>query len=164
MELKIRTVKISDYMDISRIRKMPGVRENILATYNELPEKMRSKIENKTPNDFWYVAEYGVKVIGVGILNRHNNLRKRHVASITIMVDSDYQSKGIGTLLMKKLISLADDFLKLKRLELQVFIDNEKAIKLYEKFGFIKEGIQEYSALKNNVYTHELMMARIMNI
>ncbi|MGL5823080.1 MAG: hypothetical protein ACRCYE_15860 [Sarcina sp.] len=45
---------------------------------------------------------------------------------------------------------------------MQVFIDNKKAIKLYEKFGFVKEGVQKYSALKNDVYTDELMMARII--
>ncbi|MGL5823079.1 MAG: hypothetical protein ACRCYE_15855 [Sarcina sp.] len=47
MDVKIREVKISDYMDISRIRKMSGVRENILATSDELPEKIKTKIEHK---------------------------------------------------------------------------------------------------------------------
>lgn len=77
------------------------------------------------------------------------------------MVDSDYHSKGIGSLLMKELINLLDNIIKLKRLELQVFADNKKAIKLYRKFGFVEEGVQKYSAIKNDVYTDELMMARI---
>ena len=40
---------------------------------------------------------------------------------------------------MKELINLSDNIIKLKRLELQVFADNEKAIKLYKKFGFLEE-------------------------
>lgn len=118
---------------------------------------------NITPNNYWFVAEEDGKVIGVAILNRHNNPRKSHVAFITIIVDSKYHSKGIGTLLMKELINFSDNIIKLKRLELQVFADNKKAINLYKKFGFIKEGIQKYSALKNGVFTDELMMARIQN-
>ena len=39
---------------------------------------------------------------------------------------------------MKELINLSDNIIKLKRLELQVFADNEKAIKLYKKFGFLE--------------------------
>ncbi|WP_297637427.1 GNAT family N-acetyltransferase [uncultured Clostridium sp.] len=161
MDINIRSVKVDDYIDISKIRKMEGVENNILATSDEQTEKMKSKIMNITPNDFWFVAEKDGKVIGVSILNRYSNPRKKHVASITVMVDSDYHSKGVGTLLMKELIKLSDNILKLKRLELQVFIDNENAIKLYKKFGFVKEGLQKYSALKNDVYTDELMMARI---
>jgi putative acetyltransferase len=86
---------------------------------------------------------------------------KKHVAQISIMVDKDYHSQGIGTALMKELINLSDNILDLKRLELFVFVDNKKAINLYEKFGFKEEGVQKYSALKNGKYTDELMMARI---
>lgn len=161
MAINIRHVKVEDYIDISKIRKMDGVKDNILATSDEPAEKIKNKIMNITSNDFWFVAEDNHKVIGVSILNRHSNSRKKHVASITIMVDSNYNSNGIGTLLMKELINLSDNVIKLKRLELQVFADNEKAIKLYKKFGFVKEGVQKYSAIKNGVYTDELIMARI---
>lgn len=161
MAINIRAVKVDDYIDISKIRKMDGVKDNILSTSDEPAEKMKNKIMSITSNDFWFVAEDNCKVIGVSILNRHSNPRKKHVASITIMVDSNYHSKGIGTLLMKELINLSDNIIKLKRLELQVFADNKKAIKLYKKFGFVEEGVQKYSAIKNDIYTDELMMARI---
>lgn len=65
---------------------------------------------------------------------------------------------------MNELIDLSDNILRLKRLELFVFIDNEKAINLYKKYGFTKEGVQQCSALKNGMYTDEMMMARMHNI
>ncbi len=37
---------------------------------------------------------------------------------------------------MSEILDLADNWLMLVRIELGVFTDNEKAIKLYEKFGF----------------------------
>ncbi len=41
---------------------------------------------------------------------------------------------------MSEILDLADTWLMLVRIELGVFTDNEKAIKLYEKFGFEIEG------------------------
>lgn len=160
MSLKVRDIKIEDYKEISKIRKMPGVMENILSNKDEEEELIKEKIINRGKNQYWYVAEENAKVIGLGILMNHGNLRKKHVGVITLMVNSDYQNKGIGSLLMDKLINLSES-LNIIRLELCVFRDNYKAINLYKKFGFKEEGIKIKSALKNGEYADEIIMARI---
>lgn len=160
MNLKVREVKLEDFKEISKIRKMSGVIENILATKDEDEELMEQRIMNRGENQYWYVAEYEGKVIGLGILMNHGNIRKRHVAAITLMVNSNYHNKGVGSLLMKNLIDLSKR-LNIIRLELSVFRDNYKAINLYNKFGFVEEGIKIKSALKNGCYSDEVMMARI---
>lgn len=160
MNLKIRDIKIEDYKEISKIRKMPGVMENILSNKDEEEELIKEKIINRGKNQYWYIAEEDGKVIGLGILMNHGNLRKKHVGVITLMVNSDYQNKGVGSLLMDKLINLSES-LNIIRLELCVFRDNYKAINLYKKFGFKEEGIKVKSALKNGEYIDEIMMARI---
>ncbi|EHK2441276.1 GNAT family N-acetyltransferase [Clostridium perfringens] len=161
MSLRIRDIKIEDYKEISKIRKMPGVMENILFNKDEEEELIKEKIINRGKNQYWYVAEENGKVIGLGILMNHGNLRKKHVGVITLMVNSDYQNKGVGSLLMDKLINLSES-LNIIRLELCVFRDNYKAINLYKKFGFKEEGIKVKSALKNGEYIDEVMMARII--
>ncbi|MBO3373359.1 GNAT family N-acetyltransferase [Clostridium perfringens] len=160
MSLRIRDIKIEDYKEIGKIRKMPGVIENILSNKYEEEELIKEKIINRGKNQYWYVAEENGKVIGLGILMNHGNLRKKHVGVITLMVNSDYQNKGVGSLLMDKLINLSES-LNIIRLELCVFRDNYKAINLYKKFGFKEEGIKVKSALKNGEYADEIMMARI---
>lgn len=160
MSLRIRDIKIEDYKEISKIRKMPGVMENILSNKDEEEELIKEKIINRGKNQYWYVAEENGKVIGLGILMNHGNLRKKHVGVITLMVNSDNQNKGVGSLLMNKLINLSES-LNIIRLELCVFRDNYKAINLYKKFGFKEEGIKVKSALKNGEYIDEVMMARI---
>ena len=160
MSLRIRDIKIEDYKEISKIRKMPGVIENILSNKYEEEELIKEKIINSGKNQYWYVAEENGKVIGLGILMNHGNLRKKHVGVITLMVNSDNQNKGVGSLLMDKLINLSES-LNIIRLELCVFRDNYKAINLYKKFGFKEEGIKVKSALKNGEYIDEIMMARI---
>ncbi|HAT4243326.1 GNAT family N-acetyltransferase [Clostridium perfringens] len=160
MSLRIRDIKIEDYKEISKIRKMPGVMENILSNKDEEEELIKEKIINRGKNQYWYVAEENGKVIGLGILMNHGNLRRKHVGVITLMVNSDYQNKGVGSLLMDKLINLSES-LNIIRLELCVFRDNYKAINLYKKFGFKEEGIKIKSALKNGEYVDEIIMARI---
>ena len=160
MSLRIRDIKIEDYKEIGKIRKMPGVIENILSNKYEEEELIKEKIINRGKNQYWYVAEENGKVIGLGILMNHGNLRKKHVGVITLMVNSDNQNKGVGSLLMDKLINLSES-LNIIRLELCVFRDNYKAINLYKKFGFKEEGIKVKSALKNGEYADEIMMARI---
>ena len=49
-----------------------------------------------------------------------------------------YSNKGIGSLLLRKVIDKFNNVDKLKIIELQVRKSNLRAIKLYEKFGFIK--------------------------
>lgn len=161
MSLRIRDIKIEDYKEIGKIRKMPGVIENILSNKYEEEELIKEKIINRGKNQYWYVAEENGKVIGLGILMNHGNLRKKHVGVITLMVNSDNQNKGVGSLLMDKLINLSES-LNIIRLELCVFRDNYKAINLYKKFGFKEEGIKIKSALKNGEYIDEVMMARII--
>src|SRR5712691_4482721 len=46
----------------------------------------------------------------------------------------------VGTALMTAAIDLADNWLDLSRLELTVYTDNEAAMRLYKKLGFVIEG------------------------
>ena len=88
----------------------------------------------------------------------------RHGATLGILVHTDYQDQGVGTALMKTLLDLADNWLMLVRVELEVFADNERAIHLYEKFGFEKEGLMRMSAVRGGTYMDEYKMARLRPI
>ena len=106
------------------------------------------------------VAEDGT-VIGSAGLNVHPNPRMRHGAELGILVHTDYQNQGVGTALMKTVLNLADNWLMLVRVELEVFADNERAIHLYEKFGFKKEGLLRMSVVRDGQYRDNYKMARL---
>jgi L-phenylalanine/L-methionine N-acetyltransferase len=76
-------------------------------------------------------------------------------------VRDDYQGKGVGTALLRELIDAADNWLGLRRIELTVYTDNERAIRLYQRFGFEAEGTHRGYALKAGVYADALVMARL---
>ena len=63
--------------------------------------------------------------------------------------------------LMETLLDLADNWLMLVRVELEVYADNERAIHLYEKLGFEQEGLLRMTTVRNGRYVDEYKMARI---
>jgi putative acetyltransferase len=94
-------------------------------------------------------------------LNRYEN-RRSHVGSIGMAVHDDYAGRGVGSALMAAIVDLADNWLQLKRLELNVYVDNTRAIALYERFGFAREGLQRAYAWRNGAYVDSLAMARLV--
>ena len=65
---------------------------------------------------------------------------------------------------MTALIDAADKWLDLRRIELTVFADNERAIRLYERFGFEREGIMRAYAFRDGRYADGVMMARLRGL
>jgi putative acetyltransferase len=87
--------------------------------------------------------------------------RRRHVAAIGMGVADDMNGKGIGTALLEALIEAADKWLDIHRLELTVFADNERAIALYERYGFEREGLLRDYAYRDGRYADVITMARL---
>jgi putative acetyltransferase len=59
------------------------------------------------------------------------------------------------------MIELADKWLNLTRLELEVYTDNEPAIRLYKKFEFVIEGTHINFAYRDGHYVDAHFMARL---
>jgi len=160
----IRPVRLEDAAYVNQLRRMDGVRENILGIVSERATRSEDFIRGLSDNDHVLVAEVeeeGLKkVVGMVGMNVNRSSRLRHSASIGIMVHADYQGKGIGTALLSKVIDLADNWLMLVRLELSVFVENERAVKLYRSLGFEIEGTKKYAAIRNGIYADEYLMAR----
>src|SRR5207245_9793235 len=65
--------------------------------------------------------------------------RRNGVAELFIYIHEEFQNAGLGTTMMMRSNELAKDQ-GLHRLGLTVVADNHRAIKVYEKVGFKKEG------------------------
>ncbi len=78
--------------------------------------------------------------------------RNRHAELSIVIGEKDYWSKGYGTGIMEKLLDWGFEGLNLRKLYLHVFDFNERAINLYEKFGFQKEGTLKEMLYRNGEY------------
>jgi putative acetyltransferase len=142
------------------MRVMPGVMENILGMASERVSDTEMFIRVLSPNDHMLAAEIDGTVVGLVGLQVSSKARERHTADLGLCIHAAHQRKGIGKALMEAILDIADNWLKLKRVELSVFTDNEPAIALYKKMGFTVEGTKKYSAVRNGVHADEYLMAR----
>jgi putative acetyltransferase len=160
MNLLIRPVRLSDAQDINEMRRQKEVRAHTLALPTETIEFTEGFLRSMGGDDHVLVSELEGKVVGMVGIHLLKGVRQRHSAFLGIMVRIEYQRQGIGKNLMENILDLADNWLMLVRIELDVTADNEKAISLYQSFGFKIEGTKKYAIMKDGKYADLLMMAR----
>ena len=62
---------------------------------------------------------------------------------------------------IKEMVSLANNWLSVTRIELEVYVDNESAIKMYKNNGFVEEGTAKSYAFRNGEYVDVKLMAKV---
>lgn len=81
-------------------------------------------------------------------------------AQLHIMIGgSENRGKGAGTFAIKELVRHGFYNLNLRRIELGVLASNARAMAVYEKVGFVCEGIKRQAVYKNGMYVDLIMMA-----
>jgi putative acetyltransferase len=111
---------------------------------------------------FGLVACAEDKVVGqLDLYTFPNHPRRRHVGQIGMAVHDDWQGQGVGTALLQAAVDLADQWLNLRRLELDVYTDNEPAVRLYKKLGFVIEGTLIEYGYREGQYVDVYAMARL---
>ncbi len=161
-EVRIRMARVSDAEAFCEIMTQPAVYAGTLQVPHQTPEAWRKRLEGNDPNfDYMLVAEVDGKVVGTGGIHRNRRPRNLHVAGLGMSVHDAYQGQGVGKAIMAALVEAADKWLNILRIELEVYPDNERAIKLYESFGFEHEGRKRMNAFRNGGYTDSLVMGRI---
>jgi putative acetyltransferase len=162
MNLVIRRTEPSDYEAIVKIFSGPKVIWGTLQIPYPSTEQWRKRIAEPPEGFYSLVACADGEVVGqIGVQTFPNRPRRRHVGEIGMMVRDDWQGKGIGTALMQAIVDLADKWLNLYRLELDMYTDNEPAIKLYKKFGFEIEGRRVGMAFRDGQFIDSYAMARV---
>lgn len=159
----IRRTEPSDYEAVQRILASPKVVWGTLQLPFPSIEQWRKRLAEPPEGLFSLVAcvENNEVVGQLALQTFPNRPRRRHVGQIGMAVRDDWQGKRVGTALMQAAIDLADNWLNLTRLELEVFVENTPAIRLYEKCGFTIEGTLVDFAFRDGQYVDTYIMARL---
>ncbi|MEM4326761.1 MAG: GNAT family N-acetyltransferase [Candidatus Diapherotrites archaeon] len=84
--------------------------------------------------------------------------RERDNVSLSFYVDKDFRGVGLGTILIRLIVNEALKTFDPHNLYLTVYSDNTKAIKLYEREGFVKCGVLPGWVKHNNKYLNRVYM------
>ena len=160
--LKIRRAEPDDYLAVYEMFTSREVYEGTMQLPHPSREYWRKRIGQSPDEIYTLVALVDERIVGMlGVETFPTRPRRRHVGRIGISVHSEFQGKGVGTALMAAAVDVADNWLNLTRLELEVYADNAAAIHLYERFGFIYEGTLRQHAFRNGKYVDSNMMGRL---
>jgi L-phenylalanine/L-methionine N-acetyltransferase len=158
--LTIRAWEASDWEEIAALTELPRVRWGTLRLPYTRKDQWRKWMENPSEDRTGIVAVLEGRIVGSAGIQQHKG-RRRHVGEVGMSVHDDFQRRGIGSALTAALVDVADNWLDLKRLELTVYVDNEPAIRLYQKFGFEVEGTCRDYAFRGGQYVDSFSMARL---
>lgn len=87
------------------------------------------------------------------------DLRNQHAEIGMAIGDKNYWSKGYGEDLVKTILRYCFIELKLNKVYLDVWEENERAIRCYLKCGFKKDGLFREHVFKDGEYHHKLLMS-----
>lgn len=169
-KLIVRTPEIGDEEGLINLMQAVDGETKFLARepgeFNFTQEQERKFISNiiNSENSLFLVAELNGRIIAncsVGIVS--NNKRFLHRASMGITVIKDYWNKGIGKNLMQECIEWCKEK-GVEQLELEVVTQNNRAISMYQYFGFDIYGTKKH-ALKyaDGSYADEYFMCLFLN-
>jgi len=160
-EIKIRHSNAADVESVKNIYEGPKAYSGTLQLPYPSSAKWQKRIGELPQGFYSFVAEIENEIVGHIVLETNQNPRRKHVGSFGIAVKDTYQGKGVGGKLLSAAIDLSDNWINLIRLELTVFSDNQSAITLYKKHGFIVEGESPFYAFRNGEYVSVYHMARV---
>jgi len=162
VNIHVRHSEPRDAPAIHDIHTQPGVIAGTLQLPYQPESLWKERIENPKNGVYSLVAEVEERVVGsASLFSVARSPGMSHRGALGMSVHPAFHGRGVGTALMEALLNLADNWLNWTRVELTVFIDNEPAIHLYEKFGFVIEGTHRKYAFRNGQYVDAHCMARV---
>ncbi|KMO43532.1 GNAT family acetyltransferase [Methylobacterium tarhaniae] len=160
MDVNLRAMREADAPDLFEMYNQPAFRFGTLALPFESFEAVKAWAAPRSPRDVHLVAEVDGRVVGAAALRPFYG-RRAHAAEFWLAVNEDVAGRGIGAKLLAAIIDTADNWLNVTRIEMTVFVDNTRAIALYERFGFEIEGTHRAASFRNGAFVDVHCMARL---
>jgi RimJ/RimL family protein N-acetyltransferase len=100
----------------------------------------------------------------VGLMNCWGGSRRatRHETTLGITVKANWRGQGIGTRLMQQAIEWARGTGVVKRVQLEVVAENVEARELYERLGFVAEGVRKKAFWKRERWMDSVVMGMLL--
>lgn len=123
---------------------------------------------------YWSSSEADERVLVLGVFTEQNKMVAlmgvkpensqhpwiKHVAKFGMMIVKAYWRQGIG----RRMLEVLDTFASsagFTRIEAQVRVKNERAVKLYKNAGYLIEGTRKNAAFIDGEYVDEYYIAKL---
>lgn len=149
--------------DVSSLMKWQK-KDSLMRNYDALPLTPKSETEWEK-----WIEDNGTNQFKFAIRNKENDqlightaidgiLWSHRIAWVSIFIgEENLHGQGFGSEAMERVLEFAFSELNLHRLQLTVFSYNARAIALYEKLGFKKEGTYR-EFLERDMQRHDMFL------
>ncbi|GAB4208869.1 MAG: GNAT family N-acetyltransferase [Roseiflexaceae bacterium] len=161
MTITVRALEPSDAEAISQIQNGPAALAGTLLLPFRSLNSTRARYVEIPVHHHWLVGCVDGAVVGMLKLEMVDHPRRKHVGLLGMAVRDDMRGRGVGTAMMAAAVDLADNWLNISRIELQVWTDNEPAIRLYKRFDFVIEATHRQWGFRNGELVDAHTMARL---
>ena len=121
-------------------------------------DEARAWYAKKTDPKHSWAIEVDGRCVGSVWLHSIELTNRRARFAIEIF-DSRYWNRGIGEFATRTVVKFAFEELKLHRLDLRVLTENARAIRCYERCGFLREGVQRDTLFLDGRWYSDLWMS-----
>jgi phosphinothricin acetyltransferase len=160
---QVRPATERDAEAICRIYNQ-GIEDRLATLETELrtPQERREWMAAKSPRHPVIVAEDRGVIAGWGSLNVFNaRPAYRFVADFSVYVERGWRGKGVGRVLLARLIELGHEH-GYHKLVLSAFPFNPGGMALYEKMGFRTVGIYQEQGQLDGKWVDTIIMERLL--
>lgn len=167
IEVIIRVAKEEDAKAMIGFTKQVGTETDFLSFGQEgididvEAEKSYIRSYENSENSIMIVAEVDDQIVAIASLAGRNGDRSKHIAELGISLIREYWGYGIATQMMEMMIEFAENS-PLEVLILEVISENDRAIALYEKFGFESVGKFAKRSKVGHKYYDTIFMQKLL--
>ena len=160
--IRLRLREPEDEPQLYRWFNDPDVTEHLTVRYPLSHAQEKSFIEHTNAASFGQTS-FGIETIEEGRLIGGCGLEdmspENGTATLGIAIgDKQFWDGGYGTDTMRTLCRFGFEMMNLHRIELDVYAENLRAIRVYEKVGFAHEGVRRQAHYKFGRYHDVLVM------
>jgi RimJ/RimL family protein N-acetyltransferase len=159
--LVLRRPIASDIADRLSLGRDPEIYRNLGADPRKLQpltdEQAKAWVENIASHPAAWVIEHQGRAIGEILID--NFVEADHRAGLIVgILDVSCLGKGLGTEAIRAVAEFSFDVLSLHKLSMRVLSFNTRAIRAYERVGFVREGLERESALIAGIWYDDVIV------
>ena len=168
-QLIIREATRSDASDMIQYVKQVGDETDFLtfegSQFNKSEQEEITIIQEHKdrPNQIFLLALIDEELVGMLNVVASPKPRLQHVGEFGVSVLKSHWNKGIASILIKMMISWAEESKIIKKINLKVLQNNKVALQLYKRLGFEIEGLLRRDFFIKDVYYDAYMMGMIVD-
>jgi RimJ/RimL family protein N-acetyltransferase len=154
----------SELARINELSNMPEIAEyfeTIPPVSMEVTQTLWNYIQSGIVS-LWGIHEKDQMIGGAGFYAQPPGTRLSHIATFFLYLEPAFWGKGIG----RKAIQFLEDEVQKRgyiRMECMVADRNTRAIRLYERLGYGKEGIKKQAFFIDGEYTDLIIMGKVFS-